>query len=66
MTEQTAEFYRCEAHRLLSEITALTDANRQTELLQMARLYMKLAERAVSHEPGACHTSGMSGRFAPA
>jgi hypothetical protein len=66
MTEHTAEFYRREAHRMLSEITALTDANQQTELLQMARLYMKLADRAASDTSGARNTSDFPGGFAAA
>ena len=46
----TPAVYRREAERLLSEVTTLTDDGQQLELLQMARQYMKMAERAEARE----------------
>jgi hypothetical protein len=45
MEQHSAEFYRREADNLLSRITVISDPDQQSELLQMARFYKKLAER---------------------
>jgi hypothetical protein len=50
MLIDTAKFYRREADRLLSLITALTDSAQQLELLQMARQYVKMADLAEARE----------------
>lgn len=52
-SNKSADDYRREANRLLSLITSLTDECRQHELLQMARQYIKLAERG-SYETIPC------------
>jgi hypothetical protein len=44
MSDPTAEMYRREADRILSEITVVNDPDTQASLLHMARQYLKLAE----------------------
>jgi hypothetical protein len=50
MSDNNSQAYRREADRLLSLITALTDDGQQLELFQMARQYVKMAERVERRE----------------